>query len=309
MRVLVSGADGYIGGACVRSLARSGWSVRAACRGRLVSACAESVQVGTIDGQTPWAQHLEGVDTVLHLAGVAHKPDTEAASYRRVNVDGTRQLAQAAAAAGVRRFVFVSSIAVYGCRVAAQPLDETTPVAPGDHYGQSKADAEAAIAQVCDGRSMEWTVVRPPLVYGPGAPGNFRRLVGLVRSGIPLPLAAATAPRSYMGLDNLVSALECAARHPDAAKRTFVLSDGQDVSTAQLIRWIAEGLGCRARLWWLPERLLRAGAALVGRAGDASRLLDPLRVDSRRFRQTLRWQPPVSVEDGVRCSVASERSA
>lgn len=304
MRILITGAGGYIGAACVRAFAQQGWTVRAASRSPVSAAGVEAVLVDSIDGQTPWAGHLEGVDAVLHLAGVAHQPHADAATYQRVNADGTALLAQAAAAAGVQRFVFVSSIAVYGRGITSQPLDDATLLEPAEPYGLSKAEAELATARACECHAMTWTVVRPPLVYGPVAPGNFRRLVGLVRRGIPLPLAAANAPRSYIGLDNLVSALECAARHPGAARQAFLVSDGEDVGTAQLIRWIAAGLGQRPRLWWVPEPLLRLGAEAVGRADDAARLLDPLRIDSRRFRDTLQWRPPLSLEEGIRRSVA-----
>lgn len=306
MRILITGAGGYIGAACVRVFADRGWTVRAASRGGARAAPGvEAVRIERLDGRTSWSDHLQGVDVVLHLAGVAHRPDTDAATYREVNVEATERLAAAAARAGVSRFVFVSSIAVYGRGGGADALDETTPLAPTDAYGRSKVDAERAIARAAEGHAMTWVVVRPPLVYGPAAPGNFRRLVGLVRSGLPLPLSAARAPRSYVGLDNLVSALVCVATHPDAANQCFVVADGQDVGTAQLIRLIAEGMGRRPRLWWVPETVLRLAAAAAGRAGDAARLLDPLRIDSRRIRDTLGWHAPVSLEDGVRRSVAT----
>lgn len=306
MRILITGAGGYIGAACVRAFAAGGWTVRAASRAGVTAAPGvEAARIDRLDGGTSWSDHLQGVDVVLHLAGVAHRPDTDAATYRAVNVEATRQLATAAARAGVSRFVFVSSIAVYGRGVGAAAIDEKTPPAPTDAYGQSKLEAEHAIARAAEGHAMTWVVVRPPLVYGPAAPGNFRRLVGLVRSGLPLPLSAARAPRSYVGLDNLVSALACVATHPAAANQCFVVTDGEDVGTAQLIRWIAEGMGRAPRLWWVPEALLRLGAAAAGRGGDAARLLDPLRIDSRRIRDTLGWQAPVSLADGVRRSVAT----
>lgn len=306
MRILITGAGGYIGAACVRAFADAGWTVRAASRAGVAAAAGvETVRIDRLDGGTSWSDHLQGVDVVLHLAGVAHRPDTAAATYREVNVEATRQLATAAARAGVSRFVFVSSIAVYGRGAGADTIDEATPTAPTDAYGQSKLDAEQAIARAAEGHAMTWVVVRPPLVYGPAAPGNYRRLVGLVRSGLPLPLSAARAPRSYVGLDNLVSALVCVATHPAAADQCFVVTDGEDVGTAQLIRWIAEGMGRAPRLWWVPEALLRLGAAAAGRGGDAARLLDPLRIDSRRIRDALGWQAPVPARDGVRRSVAT----
>lgn len=306
MRILITGAGGYIGAACVRAFADSGWTVRAASRGGAPAVPrVEIVRIDRLDGRTPWSEHLQGVDVVLHLAGVAHRPDTDPATYREVNVDATAHLAAEAARAGVSRFVFVSSIAVYGRSGGAGKLDETTPLAPTDAYGQSKVDAERAIPRAAEGHAMTWVVVRPPLVYGPDAPGNFRRLVGLVRSGLPLPLSATRAPRSYVALDNLVSALACVATHSGAANQCFVVTDGEDVGTAQLIRWIAEGMGRAPRLWWVPEAVLRFGATAIGRGGDAARLLDPLRIDSRRIRETLGWNAPVSPEEGVRRSVAT----
>jgi nucleoside-diphosphate-sugar epimerase len=306
MRILITGANGYIGAACVRAFTDRGWTVRAASRGDVLWAPGvEAVRIDLLDGRTQWSEHLRGVNVVLHLAGVAHRPHTNASTYREVNVEATAHLAAAAAREGVARLVFVSSISVYGCSGGAGKLDETTPLAPKDAYGQSKVDAERAIAFAAEGGGMAWVVVRPPLVYGPNAPGNFQRLVGLVRSGLPLPLSTARALRSYVGLDNLVSALACVATHPSAANQCFVVTDGEDVGTAQLIRWIAEGMGRAPRLWWVPEVVLRIGAAVTGRRGDAARLLDPLRIDSRRIRETLGWDAPVSPEEGVRRSVAT----
>jgi nucleoside-diphosphate-sugar epimerase len=307
MRILITGAGGYIGTTCVRAFAEHGWDVRAATRSRSFTSAAPGVEVTAIeslDGRTSWSDHLQGVDVVLHLAGVAHRPDTNVATYRQVNVEATSNLAYASARAGVSRFVFVSSMAVYGRNCGSKLIDEMTPLTPNDAYGQSKMDAEEAIVASAEGHTMNWVVVRLPLVYGPGAPGNFRRLVGLVRSGLPLPLSAARSPRSYVGLDNLTSALVCVARHPAAANQCFVVTDGEDVSTVQLIRWIAEGMGRHPRLWWIPEELLRFGAAAIGRGDDAARLLDPLRSDSGRIREALGWRPPLSPKEGVLRSVA-----
>jgi nucleoside-diphosphate-sugar epimerase len=306
MRILITGAGGYIGAACVRAFTYRGWAVRAASRGDALAASGVEIAcLDRLDGRTQWSEHLQGVNVVLHLAGVAHRPQTDSATYREVNVEATAHLAATAAHAGVSRFVFVSSIAVYGRNVGADTIDEATPLAPTDAYGKSKVDAESAIARAAEGGVMSWVVVRPPLVYGPDAPGNFRRLVGLVRSGLPLPLLSARAPRSYVGLDNLVSALICLATHPAAANQCFVVTDGEDIGTAQLIRWIAKGMGRAPRLWWVPEAVLRLGAAATGRGADAARLLDPLRIDSRRIRETLGWSAPLSPEEGVRRSVAT----
>ncbi|QRJ65591.1 NAD-dependent epimerase/dehydratase family protein [Azospira restricta] len=304
VRILVTGATGYIGRACVRAFAAAGWTVRAASRaGDSVEGAAEGVAIGALSGQTDWTDALCGVDVVLHLAGVAHRPQTEDRTYRDVNVDGTAQLARSAVRAGVLRFVFLSSISVHGRRPGGGRIDEATPLAAEDAYGRSKANAERAVADAAAGERMTWTVVRPPLVYGPAAPGNFRRLVGLVRRGVPLPLRGAKAPRSYIGLDNLVSALICAATHPAAANRAFVVADDEDVGTADLIRLISDAMGRPARLWWIPEHLLRVVAAVVGRGGAAERLLDPLQVDCRQIMDALGWQPPLGLREGVRRAV------
>jgi nucleoside-diphosphate-sugar epimerase len=309
MRILITGAGGFIGKACVSGFSQRGWKVRAASSAVRPSAGVETVNVGVIDGETDWGPHLKCVDVVLHLAGIAHQPKMDTRAYLRANVETTGHLARAATDAGVSRFIFVSSIAVYGRRTATHVLDDATPLSPEDAYGRSKAHAEEALERAARGTSMAWTVVRPPLVYGPNAPGNFRRLVELVRRGVPLPLAAATSPRSYIGLVNLVSALDRAAHCPEAENRAFVISDAERTGTAQLIRWIAQGLGRPPRLFWVPEVSLRVGAAICGRAGDAARLLDPLQIDSRGFRDAVRWQPPVSLEEGVLSSVRNTEAA
>lgn len=300
MRILVTGASGYLGRACAGAFAGAGWTVRAASRsGWASNALLEHVVTGDLSSQTDWASALDGVDVVLHLAGVAHQPQADERTYRRVNVDATVQLARTAARAGVLRFIFLSSIAVYGRHAGAKHVDEATQPVPEDAYGRSKIDAEHAIASAAAGSSMTWTVIRPPLVYGPAAPGNFGRLVALVRRGIPLPLLTARAPRSYIGLDNLISSLLCAATHPAAANRIFVVSDDEDVGTADLVRLISAGIGRPARLWWLPETILRWGAAAIGRGSDAARLLDTLQIDCRQIKDVLGWQPPVPLREGV----------
>lgn len=309
MRILITGADGYIGSACVREFARQGWDVCATTRLPLSMPLPNGVE--NIHGlsltETPdWALHLYNVNVVLHLAAVVHRPDAPLIEYRRVNIDSTERLAIEAVRSGVARFLFLSSISVYGRNVGAKPIDENTPFVPDDAYSESKADAEALIARVAKGTKMSWTVLRPPLVYGPNAPGNFRRLVNAVQAGVPLPLAAAKALRSYIGLDNLVSAIIRVATHPDACNQSFVVSDGQDISTTEMISLIAKGLGRHSRLWWMPESSVRIGAALLGRSADAARLFDPLLINSQKIRNQLDWEAPVSIEDGVRLAVATK---
>lgn len=307
MRVLITGAGGYIGSACLREFVQHGWDVRATTRLPLPMPLlngVENIYGLSLKEAIDWLPHLHGVDVVLHLAAVAHQPDADPAEYHRVNVESTERLAIAAGQVGVSRFVFLSSVAVYGRKTKIKPIDDDTPFDPDGAYGQSKAHAEAIIARAANGTKMSWSVLRPPLVYGPNAPGNFRRLVKAVEAGVPLPLAAAKMPRSYIGLDNLVSAIIRVATHPCASNQGFVVSDGQDVSTAEMISLIAAGLGRPSRLWWAPESVLRLTAALLGRSTDAARLFDPLLIDSQKIKSQLGWQPLVGIEDGVRLAVA-----
>jgi nucleoside-diphosphate-sugar epimerase len=309
MRVLITGADGYIGTACVRAFSQQGWSVRATTRQPIRMALPKGVE--NIHGLSfaeavNWALHLHNVDVVLHLAAVVHRPDAPLEEYRRINIDSTERLALEAVKAGVSRFLFLSSISVHGRNVGARSIHEDTPFAPDDAYGKSKADAEALIARVANGTRMSWSVLRPPLVYGPNAPGNFRRLVNAIQAGVPLPLAAARKTRSYIGIDNLVSAIIRVATHPSACNQSFVVSDGQDISTAEMISLIAKALERHSRIWWMPEIAIRMSAALLGRSADASRLFDPLRIDSQKIRNMLDWEALVPIEDGICRAVATK---
>ncbi len=307
MRILITGAGGYIGTACVREFSQQGWSVRAVTRQPIrmpMPNGVENIHGLSFTEAIDWAFHLNEVDVVLHLAAVVHRPDAPLEEYRRVNIDSAERLALEAVKAGVSRFLFLSSISVHGRNVGANPIHEDTPFAPDDAYSKSKADAEALITGVANGTRMSWAILRPPLVYGPNAPGNFRRLVSAIQAGVPLPLAAAKKPRSYIGIDNLVSAIMRVATHPSARNQSFVVSDGQDISTAEMISLIAKALGRHSRLWWLPETVIQMSAALLGRSADASRLLDPLRIDSQKIRDLLVWETPVPVEEGICRAVA-----
>lgn len=309
--IAVTGAAGFVGGALLAALAGAGRSmrplVRVAREGQAVRGV-PAVAVGDIGQDTDWSAALTGVDCLVHCAARVHvMAETVAdplAAFRAVNVAGTRRLAEQAAAAGVRRLVFVSSIKVNGERTApGAPFLVSDPPVPEDAYAISKWEAEQALRRVAAATGLEVVVVRAPLVYGPGAGGNFARLLRLVARGVPLPLGAVDNRRSMLALDNLVDLLIHCVDHPAAAGKTFLAADGEDLSTPELIRRLAAALGRPARLLPVPPALLRLGGRLLGRAAEMERLLGSLQVDISHMRETLQWQPPVSVDEGLRRAV------
>jgi nucleoside-diphosphate-sugar epimerase len=224
--------------------------------------------------------------------------------FRAVNAAGSAALARAARTAGVRRLVLLSTTTVYGDRSHGRPFDESSPPAPATPYAQSKLEAEQLVAGILKGSPTELVVLRPPLVYGPGAKGNFARLVRLVQRGIPLPLGSVRNKRSLVFVDNLADAIMRALDHPAATGRTYVVSDGEDVSTPDLIARLAAALGRQPRLFAVPPALLRLVGALLGRGDEIGRLLDDMAVDSSRIRTELGWRPPFTVDEGLSRSVA-----
>ena len=312
MQVLVTGATGFVGSELVDRLDAAGMPVRGAVRREgVASGSFEPVMVGSMDGATDWGDALAGVEAVAHLAARAHVLDEPEAdpleAFRRVNVEGTLRLARQAAEAGVRRFVFVSSIGVNG-NETVRPFTEGDVPSPQEPYAVSKREAEDGLRGLAADTGMELVIIRPPLVYGPGAPGNFGSLLRWVHKGVPLPLGAVTRNRrSLVGLDNLVDLLVTCLEHPAAANRVFLAGDGEDLSTTDLLRRVAAAMDRRARLLPVPPSLLRAGARAVGRGEMARRLLDSLQVDISHTRETLGWEPPVSVDEGLRRAVAPLR--
>ena len=299
--VLVTGANGFVGRALCEALAASGRRVKRALRmaqpGR-----PDDVAVGDIGADTDWRSALEGVSSVVHLAARTHVLRETAADslseYRRVNLDGTRRLAQQAGRAGVRRLVFVSSIKVNG-EVTERPFTEDDAPRPEDAYGVSKWEAEQALARVAGETGLQVAVLRPPLVYGPEVKGNFLRLMGLVARGTPLPLASITNRRSLIYVGNLVDAVIKAIDVPAAAGRAYLVSDGEDVSTPDLVRAIARALGVAPRLLPCPPAMLRLGAALTGKRAELARLTGSLQVDGSRAHRELGWQPRLSLAQGL----------
>jgi nucleoside-diphosphate-sugar epimerase len=263
----------------------------------------DSIAVGDIGPTTDWRAALQGVQCVVHLAARTHVLHESAADplaeYRRANVEATERLARQAAAAGVRRLVFMSSIKVNGEATHGRPYTETDPPRPEDAYGTSKWETERALARVATESGLEVVVLRPPLVYGPGVKGNFLRLMRLVASGTPLPFASIANRRSLVYVGNLADAVVAAADVPGAAGRTYLVADGEGVSTPDLVRAIATALGARARLLPCPPALLELGAALAGRRAEIARLTGSLQVDASAAARELGWRPRVDLERGL----------
>jgi nucleoside-diphosphate-sugar epimerase len=246
---------------------------------------------------------LAGVSVVIHAAARAHikgdKNSNPIEEYRCVNVDGTHNLARQAAAAGVKRFIFLSSIGVNG-NSNFKPFAAGDPAKPADPYAQSKWEAEQVLWKVQQDTGMEIVIIRPPLVYGPSAPGNFGSLVRWVERGVPLPLGAINNKRSLIGIDNLIDLIVRCVDHPYAANQVFLAGDGEDLSTTELLRKVGHAMGRSARLVPVPTRLLHFGAALVGKKAVAQRLLGSLQVDISKTCDLLEWKPPYTLEEGLR---------
>jgi nucleoside-diphosphate-sugar epimerase len=300
--VLVTGASGFVGGHLLAVLAAAGIEV-VAVPGRAPVATIPGVRVRPgreMGAGTRWHDALEGVDRVVHLAGLAHGRDGgDRMRLRAVNVAGTLALARAARAAGVRRFLFLSSIGVHGNASRGGPISEASALRPEAPYAESKVEAEAGLRDLFADAPERLVIVRPPLVHGPGAPGNPARLLRLAASGLPLPLASVANRRSFVAVANLCAALRCCIEDPRAAGETFVVADDAVVSTPQLLRELACRCGRPARLLPCPPALLRAGGALLGRSGDVERLLADLEVDAGRIRTVLDFVPPLPFAAGL----------
>ena len=305
--VLVTGANGFVGRALCVDMARRGFTVRAAVRklSRATSLPGEIVEIADIGADAGWSSALAGIDAVVHLAARVHVMRDSAlqplAAFRAVNVVPTERLARAAAAQGVKRFVYVSSIKVNGEGTPpGRPYTPDDVPAPVDPYGISKHAAEQALRQLAQETGLEVVIIRPVLVYGPGVKANFLSMMRWLHRGIPLPLGAIRNQRSLVALDNLVDLIVTCLHHPKAPDQTFLVSDGEDLSTTELLRRTAAALGRPARLIPVPTLVLRAAARLLGKADIAERLCGSLQVDMSKTRQLLGWVPPVSVDEALK---------
>ena len=307
MRILVTGASGFVGRRLTENLvARRAHQVRCAIRtpSPFLPAGVERIQIPDISSATKWGSALGDVDAVVHLAAKVHDlgatgPES-AAAYRAVNADGTINLARQAAAAGVQRFVFLSSVKVNGEEGEFRETDNPNPVDP---YGVSKLEAEKGLGEVARTSAMSVTIVRPPLVYGPGVRANFRALLKVVSRGIPLPLGAVHNKRSLVAVDNLVDFLILSLEHQNAANETFFVSDGDDVSTSELLRRAGEAIGKPARLLPFRPSLLMLAGSIIGKRDAMQRLLGTLTVDISKARSRLGWSPPIAMQEGLRRAI------
>lgn len=302
--VLVSGASGFVGHALIQTLDQSGQLVRGAYRQAPEPGTAQ-VSVGDIGPDTDWSNALADVQAVVHCAARVHvMRDARSAksldSFRKVNVEGTANLARQAATAGVKRLVFVSSIKVNGeTTTGLRPFTYDSQPAPQDPYGVSKWEAEQELWRISGETGLEIVVVRPPLVYGPGVKANFKRLMQAVDRRIPLPFGAIQNRRSMVYLNNLCDLLAVCAVHPCAPRHTFLVSDMRDVSTKELVQHLAYGMGVRPVLLPVPPGLIQRAAGLFNKEAFADRLLGSLQVDISHTCKVLDWTPPFSLEDGL----------
>jgi nucleoside-diphosphate-sugar epimerase len=308
MRCLVTGATGFVGKPLCAQLLRQAYIVRAAVR--VYNNGLDDIEqtvVCAIDNVTDWSVALDNIETVIHLAARVHvMNDTSVdplAEFRKVNVDGTLNLARQAASAGVKRFIFISSVKVNGEHTeAGKPFTEEVAANPQDAYGISKLEAEQGLLKIAQETGMEVVIIRPPLVYGAGVKANFASMMHALKRGVPLPLGAIHNKRSFVYVGNLVSMIMRCIDHPAAANQVFMVSDGHDVSTTELLRRCAVALRVKARLLPVPQKLLEFAAALLGKRDVAQRLCGNLQVDITKARTTLGWTPPISVADGLKAT-------
>jgi UDP-glucose 4-epimerase len=303
LKVMVTGAGGFVGGALVTHLRdQTGLDVLRCVRD---DAGPDDFAYDLL-GAKP-VPPLQGIDVIVHAAARVHVMHAERdplPAFRAANVDGTLRLAEAAVASGVQRFVFVSSIAVNGNATPIdQPFTAADKPAPHDPYGVSKFEAEQALLALARRTSLEVVIVRPTLVYGPGAAGNVQQMLKWLRRGVPLPLAGIDNRRSFVSLYNLVDFLALCVSHPAAAGEVFLVSDGEAVSTPRLLSALARGLGRAPRLFWVPEWILRGLAGAVGKRGWAERLYGSLVVDIGKNADVLGWEPPQSFEAGIKKTI------
>jgi nucleoside-diphosphate-sugar epimerase len=307
MQILVTGADGFIGRRLCSTLKARGLDYRGAFRlipkQPLSERPAQTVAVGNIGPNTEWTDALAGITTVVHLAARVHvlnehSPDS-LEDFRRVNVTGTERLARMSVRAGVRRLIYISTVKVHGDATGNSPVTEASSIQPRDAYGISKFEAEQSLQKIAAQTGLEVTILRPPVVYGPGVKGNFLRLMRLVARGVPLPLASVANRRSMVYVDNLASAIVACVEAPAAGDKTYVLSDEQHVSSPELIRSLAAALRVPARLFPFPATILSLGAAVLGKGDEIARLTASLEVDSSSIRSELGWRSRFTLREGL----------
>lgn len=309
--VLVTGANGFVGRALCKELTKNGFKVRAAIRQPVEESIWEAaeedkVMVGEIGPETDWTAALQGVDAVVHLAARVHVMQDFAsnplAEFRKTNVAGTLRLARACVTFGIKRFIYLSSIKVNGEKTEERSFTERDRPNPKDPYAISKWEAEQALQKIAHERGIGLVVLRPPLIYGPNVRANFLQLMRLVDRGIPLPFSMIRNRRSFLYLNNLASAIRSCLTHSDAMFKTYLVSDGTDISTPELVHILAKAMGRPGRIIPCPVAILKGMGKLAGRSAPVGRLVESLRMDSSRIRRELSWIPPYSIEEGLRAT-------
>lgn len=308
-KILLTGSTGFVGSVITQRLNHSDYQLFPVVRSIKGDSPQSAIEVGDIDGNTDYSSALSGADVVIHVAARAHIMNDESsdplAEYRKVNVEGSENLARQAAAAGVKRFVFISSVKVSGeSTTAKSPYSELMKPAPEDAYGQSKYEAEEVLKQVSADTGMDVVIIRPPLVYGAGVKANFFSLVKLSSLSIPLPFGAVNNKRSMVYVENLVDFIIKCIDHPNAANQTFLVSDGEDLSLKSLITYIRKAMGRSPLLLTVPVALFKLAGKLTGKSGVVDRLVGDLQVDSSKAREILDWTPQYTVEQGIAATVS-----
>ncbi len=305
MSILVTGSTGFIGRALIKELLSVNYHVSASVRYKdsFVPDDIEKVVVGNISSSTDWSQALRGVSVVIHCAGRAHVMNKSElnllAEFRKVNTAGTLSLARQATTKGVKRFIFISSIGVNG-NYSTSPFLETDKIDPKEAYAISKTEAEIGLLVLAEEAAMEVVIIRPPLVYGGNAPGNFGYLIKWMNKGIPLPLGAIYNKRSLVALDNLVNFIIHCLENPKAANEVFLISDGEDVSTTELLQKVAKVFGIRSLLIPVPVWLMLLAAKLIGKEDMANRLFGSLQVDNSKACDLLGWKPVITMDEQLK---------
>lgn len=307
LNILITGATGFVGSTLVKRLLRANVQLNATVlagedAGHLPPEV-KRVAVAPLCGSSDYSTAVRGVDILVHLAARVHVMQDNATDplceFRKVNRDGTELLARQAREAGVKRFVLMSTIGVNGNTSGSRAFSESDAATPHNNYSISKLEAEISLKNLCEKGDMEAVIIRAPLVYGPGNPGNFLSLLRVVAKGIPLPFASVTNRKSFLYVENLADALACCATHPNAAGQTFLISDGEDVSTPDLIRLLAAGMGKPSRVFPFPLALMRFAGKALGKSNAVDQLLGSLQVDSSKIRRELGWVPPFTMEQGL----------
>jgi nucleoside-diphosphate-sugar epimerase len=321
LKILVTGATGFVGAPLIGLLSSQGHQMIGAVRSVPVSrdgfSGTELIAVGDIHSSLDWMPCLAGVDTLVHLANrahVMHESDANfLALYRSINTIGTLQLARQAASAGVKRFIFISSVKVNGeSTLPGQSFSPVSESIPTDPYGLSKYEAEQGLRELSLRTGMEVVIIRPPLIYGPGVKANFLKMMKWLEKGIPLPLGSITNQRSLLGIHNLLDFISVCLTHPKAAGQIFMISDDHDISTTELLKEIASAMDCTPRLLPIPQYVLEKGFMLLGQSHIAERLCASLQLDITLAKTLLSWKPPYSFKDQINKTVAaylSERSS